>query len=109
MSESARIARMMAIIGHQPVMWVNAITLAHSRPYVEQAMQRWNKDLVAAYHRHSLMRVFDWAGRAEPKWFISDGIPNTTSGYVNRNRLTAHALVKALPNGEPSRTGCLVH
>lgn len=104
----ARIAHMMAIIGDQPVMWVNVTTLVHSSPYAEDGMQRWNQDLLAACPRYPLMRVFDWAAEAKPQWFIPDGIHYTTDGYVARTQLIAQALVNAFPNYGAS-PGCLVH
>jgi len=105
---SARIARMMAIIGPQPVMWVNVLTLVHSSPYTEDAMLQWNNDLLVACQRYPLMRVFDWAAHAKPGWFIPDGIHYTPAGYAIRTRLIAHALVKAFPkDGSPS-SSCLV-
>jgi lysophospholipase L1-like esterase len=104
----ARIAHMMAIIGDQPVMWVNVTTLVHSGYYAQDAMQQWNEDLLAACRRHPLMRVFDWAAEAKPQWFIPDGIHYTSDGYVLRTRLIAHALVKAFPRYGSSGSGCLV-
>lgn len=104
----ARIAHMMAIIGDQPVMWVNAITLVHSGYYANDGMQQWNQDLVAACRRHALMRVFDWAAMAKPQWFIPDGIHYTTDGYVARTRLIAQALVKAFPKYGSSSSTCLI-
>lgn len=106
---TARIARMMSIIGNQPVMWVNAITLPGAPQYYgEDGMRRWNKDLLAACPRHPLMRVFDWAAHAKRQWFIPDGVHYTTPGYVARTRLIAHALVHAFPKGEPPSASCLV-
>jgi lysophospholipase L1-like esterase len=104
----ARIAHMMAIIGDQPVMWVNVTTLVGSGAYAEDGMHRWDQDLLAACPRYPLMRVFDWARKAKPQWFVPDGIHYTTDGYVARTRLIAQALVKAFPNyGSPSPS-CLV-
>jgi hypothetical protein len=105
---AARIARMMAILGDQPVMWVNAITLEHSSAYTERAMQRWNKDLLGACRQHPQMRVFDWAAHAKPRWFIPDGIHYTSAGYVIRTRLIARALVKAFPRNLAPSESCLV-
>jgi hypothetical protein len=104
----ARIDRMMAIIGSQPVMWVNAITLLPSTFYAEPAMRRWNGDLLAACQYHPMMRVFDWAAHAKRRWFIPDGIHYSTDGYVARTRLIAHALVKAFPRAEPPSPTCLI-
>ncbi len=103
----ARIAHMMAIIGDQPVMWVNVTTLVQSSPYAANGMQHWNDDLLAACPRYPLMRVFDWAAEAKPQWFIPDGIHYTTAGYVARTRLIAQALVNAFPKYGAS-SSCLI-
>lgn len=106
---NTRIARMMSIIGNQPVMWVNAITIAGSPEYYgEDGMRRWNNDLLAACHKYPTMRVLDWAAHAKHKWFIPDGVHYTTPGYEARTRIVAHGLVKAFPRGEPPSPTCLV-
>jgi hypothetical protein len=104
-----RISRMMSIIGNQPVMWVNVITLYGAPEYYgEGGMRRWNVDLLAACAEHPMMRVFDWAAHAKPQWFIPDGVHYSSPGYVARARLIAHGLVMAFPTGEPPSTDCLV-
>lgn len=106
----ARIARMMSIIRDQPVMWVNAITIAGSPEYYGEAgMQKWDKDLLAACQKYPMMRVLDWAAEAKHRWFIPDGVHYTTPGYEARTRIIAHGLVNAFPRGQPPSKGCLVH
>ena len=93
-----RIAQMMSIIGHQPVLWINAITLPGAPAYYSEAgMRRWNEDLVSMCSKYPTMRVFDWAAHAKRQWFIPDGIHYTPTGYIARTRAIAHALVKAFP------------
>ena len=99
---------MMSIVGRQPVMWVDLITLLSSGPYAENAMQQWNKDLLAACPRYSEMRVYDWAAHAKRKWFIPDGIHYYSPGYIARNHDIARGLVKAFPRNEPPSGSCLV-
>jgi hypothetical protein len=104
-----RINRMMAIIGNQPVMWVNVLTLPGSPQYYgEDGMKHWNEDLLAACRRYPDMRVYDWAAHAKPSWFVPDGVHYTTPGYERRTRLIARGLVKAFPDGEPPSATCLV-
>ena len=105
---SARIAHVMSIIGHQPVLWIDAISLLSSGPYSENRMQRWNQALLAACSHHPTMRVYDWAAHARRKWFIPDGIHYYSPGYTARNRLIAHGLVKAFPAHEPPSPNCLI-
>ena len=99
---------MMSIIGHQPVLWVDVMTLLSSGPYSEDGMQQWNQDLLAACHRYPTMRVFDWAAVAKRKWFIPDGIHYYSPGYVARAHLISQALVEAFPKDEPPSANCLV-
>lgn len=104
-----RIHQMMSIIGNQPVIWVNVLTLPSAPQYYEESgMRHWDEDLLAACSRYPQMRVFDWAAHAKPQWFIPDGVHYTTSGYEKRTHLIAHGLVKAFPRGRPPSTSCLV-
>jgi peptidoglycan/LPS O-acetylase OafA/YrhL len=100
---AARIQRMMAVTGGQPVLWVNVRSLLSSGPYSEHNMQLWNQALLRACSRYPNMRVFNWAAFARPQWFISDGIHYTSAGYAVRSSLIATALANAFP-----RTGPLV-
>ena len=110
-SQAARIQRMMAVIGSQPVMWVNIKSLLATGPYAESQMQRWNGALMQACSRYPNMHVYDWAGSAQGSWFISDGIHYTSAGYAARARLIASALAAAFPAGGQRmahRLGCLI-
>ncbi|MBV9165292.1 MAG: acyltransferase family protein [Solirubrobacterales bacterium] len=106
--QAARIARMMRIIGNQPVLWIDTITLLSSGPYAESGMQRWNNDLLAACRRYPTMRIFDWAAHARRKWFIPDGIHYYSPGYIARNRYIARGLAEAFPQGGSPSPTCLV-
>ena len=74
-----RIKKMMAIIGKQPVMWVNVKTLLTSGPYAESGMQKWNAALISACARYPNMRVYNWAAAVKNKWFY-DGIHYYSDG-----------------------------
>jgi hypothetical protein len=106
-----RIAQMMSIIGDQPVLWINAITLPGTPQYYGDAgMRRWNADLLSACGKYPMMRVFDWAAHAKPSWFISDHIHYTPDGYIARTRIIAHALVKAFPRASNiAQTALVAH
>lgn len=103
-----RIDRMMKIIGNQPVLWVDVLSLLSSGPYAESGMQRWDNDLLAACQRYPNMRIFDWAAHAKRRWFIPDGIHYYSPGYIARNQFIAHGLTEAFPQGEPPSPTCLV-
>jgi hypothetical protein len=106
---NARIHQMMSIIGNQPVMWVNVLTIDGSPEYYEESgMRHWDRDLVTACRRYPSMRVMNWAALAKHQWFIPDGVHYTTVGYEHRTKLIAHALVKAFPRGRPASPTCQV-
>jgi peptidoglycan/LPS O-acetylase OafA/YrhL len=104
-----RIARMMAAVGEQPVLWVNVESLVRSGPYAEQNMQRWDDALLEACPYYPNMRVFDWASAAQDDWFIEDGIHFTSPGYKARSLLIARALASAFPADAGASPGCVVH
>ena len=106
---NARIHEMMHIIGNQPVMWINVLTIDGSPEYYEESgMRHWDDDLIAACRLHPSMRVMNWAALAKHQWFIPDGVHYTTVGYEHRTKLIAHALVTAFPRGRPASASCQV-
>ena len=97
---ATRIKRMMSLIGHEPVLWVNVKTLLSSGPYAEANMQQWDNALLAACPNYPNMRVFNWAHIANPDWFTTDGIHFTSTGSAVR----AAAIADALATGFPAAT-----
>jgi lysophospholipase L1-like esterase len=102
MSMAARIRAMMKLIGNEPVLWVNVVSLLSSGPYAESNMRAWDRALLQACPRYPTMRVYDWAAVARPGWFIPDGIHYTPQGYAHRSRDIANALALAFPAMQPS-------
>jgi peptidoglycan/LPS O-acetylase OafA/YrhL len=96
-----RIQRLMSIIGNQPVLWVNTVSLLGSGDYANSNMQQWNATLVAACPAYPNMRVYDWASVAQPGWYISDGIHYSSAGSVQRSADFANALAAAFPSPPP--------
>jgi lysophospholipase L1-like esterase len=102
---AARIQRMMSLIGHQPVMWVNVTSLLAAGPYADRNMRQWNQALLQACPSYPGMKVYDWAAAAKPGWFIPDGIHYNPQGYAERSRLIADALAHAFPQAQPGSQG----
>ncbi len=98
---AARVQHLMSVIGDQPVLWVNVKTLLSSGPYSEANMQAWDTTLVSECSRYPNMRVFNWAGMAQPSWFIADGIHYSSQGSAPRAAAIADALATAFPAGAP--------
>ncbi len=107
-----RVDSMMATIGDEPVLWVNAKSLVPNGPYAAANMKKWDEALLAACDRYPHMRIYNWAKDVQDQWFIDDGIHFTSKGYAERGRLIADALLKAFPNTGPlamaDRDDCLV-
>lgn len=96
--ERERIDKMMAIIGDEPVLWVNVRSLVEAGdPYSKENMEKWDEALVTACASYPNMRVYDWAADVEDDWFIEDGIHFTSPGYAARAQLIAQALAHAFP------------
>ncbi len=98
-----RIQRMMAVLGKQPVMWINVVSLLHGGPYSEHDMQQWDQALLRVCPHYPNMRVYDWASVAQRPWFISDGIHYTSPGYAVRSHDIAQALAQAFPAVPPAQ------
>jgi peptidoglycan/LPS O-acetylase OafA/YrhL len=93
-----RIEKMMAIIGDEPVLWVNVRSLVPpGDPYSNGGMVEWDEELVHACNAYPDMRVYDWAADVKDNWFIEDGIHFTSPGYAARAQLIAQALAHAFP------------
>jgi lysophospholipase L1-like esterase len=105
---TTRIDDMMKVVGHQPVMWIAAISLLSSGQYAEAGMQHWNQELLKVCKRYPNMRVYDWPDKAKRKWFIPDGIHYYSPGYVARTHDIAQGLVHAFPRDRPPSASCLV-
>jgi peptidoglycan/LPS O-acetylase OafA/YrhL len=106
---AARIRRLMAVIGNQPVMWVNVKSLVNAGPYSENNMLAWDRALVSACSLYPNMRVYDWASVVQSRWYIPDGIHYNTPGSAQRAHLIARALAGAFPRqGQEGYPGCVI-
>ncbi|MGE5527048.1 MAG: acyltransferase family protein [Methanosarcina sp.] len=104
--ERERIEKMMAIIGDEPVLWVNVRSLVEpGDPYSKQNMETWDEELVRACSTYPNMRVYDWASDVKDSWFIEDGIHFTSPGYAARAQLIAQALAHAFPEKGVTKGG----
>jgi peptidoglycan/LPS O-acetylase OafA/YrhL len=110
--ESERIEKMMAIIGPEPVLWVNVRSLVEAGdPYSKENMEGWDEELVRACDAYPNMRIYNWAADVKNDWFIEDGIHFTSPGYAARAQLIAQALAHAFPEKGKTEGGskhCLV-
>jgi lysophospholipase L1-like esterase len=100
---TARIERMMSVAHGEPVLWVNTRTQLTTSPWAESSEQAWDDALVRALAQYPNMRIFNWAGVAQPDWFLSDGIHYNSAGCAARAAAIADALARAFPLHGSSR------
>lgn len=82
-----RIDSIMAVIGDDPVMWVNVWMFSRSRPtYNVFVATAWNQLLMKKHFIFPNMVIYDWAttARTHPEWFY-DGIHYTAEGSKQRS------------------------
>ncbi|HET9898125.1 MAG TPA: hypothetical protein VFQ44_24615 [Streptosporangiaceae bacterium] len=96
-SAAARIAKMMSVAHGQPVLWVNTVTRTPTGPWASAHERVWDAALASAVHKYPNMRIFNWAARARPGWFLSDGIHYNSLGCLMRAKAIAGALAAAFP------------
>ena len=92
-----RIDRMMAVIGDDPVLWVDTRTTKERGHYASEHMRLFNQALEKAHARYPALQVFAWSEAARDEWFQTDGIHYTAEGYAFRAALIADALAAAFP------------
>ena len=92
-----RIDRMMAIIGDDPVLWVDAKTLRKNGDYAGANMRMFDQALTKAHARYPALAVYEWSDVVADDWFQGDGIHLTTTGAAYRAALIPAALAEAFP------------
>jgi peptidoglycan/LPS O-acetylase OafA/YrhL len=109
--ERERIDKMMAIVGDEPVLWVNVKSLPGAPEHYEpEGMEAWNEELERACPAYPNMRIYNWAADVKEAWFIEDGVHFTSPGYAARAQLIAQALAHAFPakGKSPGGANCVV-
>jgi hypothetical protein len=96
-----RIANMMAVIGDDPVLWIDVATRKQDGYWATTNMQGWNDALAATLARWPNARVYQWTADVQDGWYTKDGIHFTATGYIERARLVADALRAAFPDDAP--------
>jgi len=94
---SERIDRMMAVIGDDPVLWVDAKTTRRSGDYGAANMRMFNQALAKAHARYPGLKVYAWSEVASDDWFQRDGIHYSQGGAAYRAALIPAALAEAFP------------
>ena len=59
-----RIDRMMAVIGDEPVLWVDTRTMKERGHYASEHMRLFNQALEKAHARYPALHVYEWSANA---------------------------------------------
>ena len=109
LAADARIARLMTVIGDDPVLWVNTKTLVPDGAWAAPEMVRWNEALEVAADSSPNITVYDWAGIVQDVWFQDDGIHYTSAGYARarppHRRSAGGGVPGHLTPAAPARSG----
>jgi lysophospholipase L1-like esterase len=92
-----RIFSMMAVIGSDPTLWIDAATIATTGYWASPNIAAWDDALTVAARSYPNLRIAPWSSVALPGWFVSDGIHLTAGGAAARVQFVAAALAAAFP------------
>ncbi|MGZ4680702.1 MAG: hypothetical protein ACXVH5_02115 [Ilumatobacteraceae bacterium] len=92
-----RIAALMSVIGTDPVLWIDAATIADSGYWASPNMVGWNATLTATAAAYPNVRIAPWSTFVGSQWFTSDGIHLNSAGAAARVQFVANALIANFP------------
>jgi lysophospholipase L1-like esterase len=92
-----RIATMMSVIGRDPVLWIDAASIATDGFWAAPNIEAWDLLLTATAPSYPNIRVASWSTVVRPEWFEPDGVHITAAGAAGRVRFVADALVADFP------------
>jgi len=92
-----RIASMMAVIGRDPVLWIDAASIATDGFWAAPNIDAWNQVLTASAAAYANMRIARWSAVVHPEWFVPDGVHVTAAGTTARIDFVARQLITNFP------------
>ena len=92
-----RIASMMAVIGRDPVLWIDAASIATDGFWAAPNIDAWNQVLTASAAAYANMRIARWSVIVHPEWFVPDGVHVTAAGTTARIDFVARQLITNFP------------
>jgi lysophospholipase L1-like esterase len=92
-----RIFSMMAVIGSDPALWIDAATIVTTGYWASPNIAVWDDALTVAARSYRNLRIAPWSSVVLPGWFVSDGIHLTAGGAAARVQFVAAALAAAFP------------
>jgi hypothetical protein len=92
-----RIRRLLEVIGSEPVLWLDAVTMVDEGPYASAVMEQWNAALRAATTDLATVEILPWTEFVRPEWFAIDGVHYGEDGRIWRSAVTALRLAEVFP------------
>lgn len=95
--EVDRIQSLMAVIGTDPVLWLDAATVAEEGFWASSNMETWDAVLTSLVPSYPNLRIAAWSAVVQPQWYQPDGIHLLDEGSVARVEFVAASLIDAMP------------
>jgi lysophospholipase L1-like esterase len=92
-----RIVALMSVIGADPVLWVDARTIATTGFWASANIVAWDDALTTASVSYPNIRIARWSKFVKAEWFASDGIHPNAAGTSARVQFVVAALVANYP------------
>jgi hypothetical protein len=92
-----RVASMMSVIGSDPVIWLDAATMATDGFWATANMQSWDAALTSLTASYPNVSIAPWSGFVRPEWYQPDGVHLVDAGSAARVAFVATVLVADLP------------
>ena len=92
-----RIVAVMSVVGDDPVLWIDAASVATTGFWATPNIEAWDRVLAADIAAYPSARIAPWSGYVRPEWFESDGIHITAAGAAARAEFVANALAVGFP------------
>jgi lysophospholipase L1-like esterase len=92
-----RVVAIMSVVGSDPVLWIDAASVATSGYWAVPNVEAWDRVLAADIASYPGARIAPWSGYVRSEWFESDGIHITAAGAAARAKFVANALAVGFP------------
>jgi lysophospholipase L1-like esterase len=87
----------LAVIGADPVLWIDAATIVETGFWAAPNVVGWNATLTATAPSYPNVRIALWSTFVRPEWFTSDGIHPTAAGVAARVQFVVDSLIANFP------------
>jgi lysophospholipase L1-like esterase len=92
-----RILALMSVIGTDPVLWIDSLTIATTGFWASPNVDAWDAALTTSKVSYPNIRIAKWSKFVKPEWFESDGVHPNAAGTAARVQFVVAAVVANYP------------